>query len=115
MFGEGVMFVLLFFSLYFEVFLLVAYLEQRFTRIEPVIMLDGALPTVAVVVPCYNEESTVQLTMNSLLELDYPDNLLEIIVVDDGSTDNTWKTVQQYANNPRVSCSTKKTAANTPR
>lgn len=102
MFGEGVMYVLLFFSLYFEVFLLVTYLEKRFTRIEPVIMLEGDLPRVAVVVPCFNEENTVQLTMNSLLKLDYPDTLLEIIAVDDGSTDNTWKNLQAYANNPRV-------------
>jgi cellulose synthase/poly-beta-1,6-N-acetylglucosamine synthase-like glycosyltransferase len=102
MFGEGVMYVLLFFSLYFEVFLLVAYLEKRFTRIEPVVMMEGELPTVAVVVPCFNEENTVQLTMNSLLKLDYPDDKLQIIVVDDGSTDNTWKNLQAYANNPRV-------------
>lgn len=102
MFGEGVMYVLLFFSLYFEVFLLVAYLEKRFTRIEHVVMPEGELPRVAVVVPCFNEESTVQLTLNSLLKLDYPDHLLNIVVVDDGSTDNTWRNVQSYAANPRI-------------
>ncbi len=96
------MYVLLFFSLYFEVFLLVAYLERRFTRIESIVLPEGRLPSVAIVVPCFNEESTVQLTMNSLLSLDYPAHLLEIILVDDGSTDNTLANVQQYANNPRV-------------
>ncbi len=107
MLGEGIMYILLFFSLYFEVFLLLAYLEKRFTRIEPVVMLDGALPSVAVVVPCFNEQDTVHLTMNSLLKLDYPSNLLEIIVVNDGSTDNTLQNVQQYASDPRVKIFTK--------
>ncbi len=102
MFGEGIMYVLLFFSLYFEVFLLLAYLEKRFTRIETVVLPDGDLPRVAVVVPCFNEENTVQLTMNSLLKLDYPAHLLEIIAVDDGSTDKTWNNLQAFAHDPRV-------------
>ncbi len=102
MFGEGVMYILLFFSLYFEVFLLLAYLERRFTTVKSVYIADGDLPRVAVVVPCYNEENTVQLTMNSLLGLDYPAHLLEVIVVDDGSTDNTLHNVQAFAHDPRV-------------
>ena len=96
------MYILLFFSLYFEVFLLVAYLQKRFTRIDSTPLPLGKLPTVAVVVPCFNEEDTVELTMNSLLGLDYPAHLLQIIVVDDGSTDKTWERVQQYAHDARV-------------
>ena len=42
---------------------------------------------VSVLVPAYNEEVTILDSVKSLLDLDY--RLYEIIVVDDGSTDNT--------------------------
>jgi len=42
---------------------------------------------VSVVVPAYNEERTIRVAVETLLESDYPD--LEVIVVDDGSQDGT--------------------------
>jgi len=50
--------------------------------------MGGSLPGVTVVVPAYNEEVGVQDTVRSLLASVYPGEL-EIIVVDDGSTDGT--------------------------
>ncbi len=47
------------------------------------------LPKVSVVVPAYNEEEIVAESIKSLKDLDYPKDLLEIIVVNDGSKDNT--------------------------
>ena len=44
-------------------------------------------PPVAVIVPAFNEEHSIVLTVESLLRMDYP--AVEIIVVDDGSTDGT--------------------------
>ena len=41
--------------------------------------------TVSVVIPAYNAEKTLDLTLASLAAQDYPDELLEVIVVDDGS------------------------------
>lgn len=55
-------------------------------------------PSVCVIVPCYNEEKTVAKTLNSLLNLDYPKTKLEIIVVDDGSKDATYKVAKEFAN-----------------
>ena len=46
---------------------------------------------ISFLVPAYNEEETVTDGINSLLYLDYPN--YEIIVIDDGSTDNTSKVV----------------------
>jgi len=54
------------------------------------------LPFVSVVVPAYNEEKTVGKTIRSLLNLDYPKNKLEIIVVNDESKDGTAKVVKQF-------------------
>jgi cellulose synthase/poly-beta-1,6-N-acetylglucosamine synthase-like glycosyltransferase/peptidoglycan/xylan/chitin deacetylase (PgdA/CDA1 family) len=45
------------------------------------------LPSVAVVVPAYNEAVGIERAVRSLASSDYPD--FEVIVVDDGSTDNT--------------------------
>ncbi|WP_242608562.1 bifunctional polysaccharide deacetylase/glycosyltransferase family 2 protein [Actinomadura formosensis] len=45
-------------------------------------------PPVSVIVPAYNEEASIRATVASLLDTDYP-GALEVIVVDDGSTDST--------------------------
>ncbi|MFH1960243.1 MAG: glycosyltransferase [Nanoarchaeota archaeon] len=47
-------------------------------------------------VPAHNEESTIERTIDSLLNLDYPKNKLKIIVVNDCSTDKTWEVIQKY-------------------
>jgi len=48
-------------------------------------------PYVSIVVPAYNEENNLGKTVESLLDLDYAKNKYEIIIVDDGSKDNTLK------------------------
>ena len=77
----------LFISLFFEVFLLITYLEVR----EELDLEDKHLgknirefPTVTIIVPCFNEERTVGDTIRSLLDLDYPKEKLFIIAVDYG-------------------------------
>ena len=53
---------------------------------------------VSIIVPAFNEEETIKGTIESLLNLDYPRELLEIIVVNDGSTDRTGSIAREYAN-----------------
>ena len=50
-----------------------------------------SLPTVSILIPAYNEEDTIASTLNSVLNLDYPKAKMEIIVLNDGSTDSTEK------------------------
>lgn len=88
--GAAFMYVFLFFSLYFEVFLLVSFIERRRRSAATVRPGTSHLPSVCIVVPCYNEARTVESTLRSLLQLDYPQDLLEFVVVDDGSQDNTY-------------------------
>src|SRR3989344_515893 len=54
------------------------------------------LPNVSVIVPAHNEQDSIERTIKSLLKLDYPKNKLEIIVVDDESTDNTANIVKKF-------------------
>jgi len=57
---------------------------------------DSELPKVSIVIPAYNEEKSIGRTIESILSSDYPKNKFEVIVVDDGSKDNTLKIAQKY-------------------
>ena len=52
-------------------------------------------PTVSVIIPSYNCELYIAETLKSILGQTFKD--IEIIVVDDGSTDKTWQIVTSYA------------------
>ena len=94
---------LLFLAFYFEVFLLVSFLERQFgLRTAAPAKKPVVFPKVAIVVPCFNEERTVGKSLLSLLALAYPKEKLEILVIDDGSVDDTYETALRYANDPRV-------------
>src|SRR3989344_3560781 len=56
-------------------------------------------PNVSVVIPCYNEEKNIEETLNAVFESEYPLKKLEVIVVDDGSTDGTLNVLQSYGRN----------------
>jgi cellulose synthase/poly-beta-1,6-N-acetylglucosamine synthase-like glycosyltransferase len=60
----------------------------------------GAYPKLSIIVPAHNEAEYIQNTLDSLLENTYP--YKEIIIVDDGSTDETYLKAMTYANNPEV-------------
>lgn len=93
----------LFCGLYFQIFLLVTFFdgeekEKRTEKGKAALLAvkslgktaDTAFPTVSIIVPCFNEARTVKKTVMSLLKLNYPKDKLSILIVDDGSTDNTY-------------------------
>jgi cellulose synthase/poly-beta-1,6-N-acetylglucosamine synthase-like glycosyltransferase len=101
---EYFLYVSLFITLYFQIFLLVSFFEKKNGKGKE-ISQEGTIKylSTTIIVPCFNEESTVEKTIESLLELDYPKEKLIIMIVDDGSTDTTWNVVQKYQNHPQIS------------
>lgn len=54
-------------------------------------------PSMTVVIPAYNEGAMVQRSIDSVVRANYPLERLQIIVVDDGSTDDTWAHIEAAA------------------
>ncbi len=54
-------------------------------------------PYLTVIIPAFNEGEMVLKSIESVATARYPQDRLEIFVVDDGSTDDTWKYIQQGA------------------
>jgi len=92
---EVVFYFILFLSLYIQIFYLVTFLEKRGEIKET--KKSKEPPGLSIIVPCFNEEKNVAKTINSLLAADYPKEKMEILVVDDGSTDGTFSVIKQFA------------------
>ena len=76
-------------------------LSRIFFRWPHKVVMDRAYePTVSVLVPAHNERESAAKTVYSLLEQDYP--IGEIIVVDDGSHDDTWESLQVFSGHPTI-------------
>ncbi len=65
----------------------------------------GLEPHIAIVMPGFNEEEAIATSLQSLLALSYPEEKLELIAVNDGSTDATLAEMEKVAaqSNGRVS------------
>jgi 1,2-diacylglycerol 3-beta-glucosyltransferase len=53
----------------------------------------------SILVPANNEEDVIEETLEHILKMDYPSELFEVIVINDGSIDNTEKIVQDLQYN----------------
>jgi cellulose synthase/poly-beta-1,6-N-acetylglucosamine synthase-like glycosyltransferase len=55
------------------------------------------LPKISLMIPAHNEGMVITQTLEALLKLNYPDDHLEILVINDGSTDDTAEQVKAVA------------------
>jgi cellulose synthase/poly-beta-1,6-N-acetylglucosamine synthase-like glycosyltransferase/spore germination protein YaaH/peptidoglycan/xylan/chitin deacetylase (PgdA/CDA1 family)/uncharacterized protein (DUF2062 family) len=78
------------------------FLSRKQSKRYKEISIDpNYIPFLSVVIAAYNEEKVICKTVNSILSSDYP--AFEILVIDDGSKDDTAVVVQEtYANNSLV-------------
>ncbi len=92
---------LLFNNLFFGIYsvcvasyILSRFLFSLFYRSKPD---AGVEPRIAIVMPCFNEEEAIAASLRSLLALRYPAEKLELIAVNDGSTDATLGELRRLA------------------
>jgi len=79
-------------SLYFVVFWLLLLVTRGVKEING----KELFLTASVIIPAYNEERAIAKTIGSVLNLDYPKEKLEIIIIDDGSCDKTADIVENF-------------------
>lgn len=88
----SLVYVMAYLGLFAAIFYLLS-LSKYYKKEQPKEATDK---TVSIIIPAYNEEKSIARTIESALELDYPKDKYEIIVVNDGSTDNTYEIAKKY-------------------
>lgn len=83
------------YSIIAATFLLTRYLFGACYR--PVPIDSDFTPGVSIIIPCFNEEQWIQQPMLACLNQDYPIDKLEVIVVDDCSSDDSFARISQLA------------------
>src|SRR5947208_427956 len=68
--------------------------------------LKKPLTKFSVIIPARNEEKNIITCLLSVCQQDYPSELLQIIAIDDGSTDRTWELLGHfYYEGREINCS----------
>ena len=92
-----------FLSTYFIVVFLLALLKNKDKLYySPNLDKNKKLPKVSIVISAYNEENKISDSIKSLRLLDYPKDLYEVIIVNDGSTDKTKDAIAKYADGKNI-------------
>ncbi len=78
-----------FITLYLSVFFILLFLKNRNEVAKSPAQDRRFQPSLSVIVPAFNEGNNIRHCIESVLAADYPKERLEIIIVDDGSQDNT--------------------------
>src|SRR2546425_10120065 len=66
-------------------------------RTRPPVAPLAEWPSITIVLPVFNEEAVIRNTLENLLQLDYPADRRQILVLSDASTDRTEAMVSEYA------------------
>lgn len=84
-----IIYVVSFIGIFIAILFLLTLFEHRKKIENPPV--PEKLPFVSIIVPTFNGGKYLEKTVASLINLEYPRNLYEIIIVDDGSTDDTFR------------------------
>ncbi len=92
-------YIAIYIGLFSSVFLLFTFIEKKNRLKNPEVK---RFAKVTVAVSMYNAGGHLDKTMESLLALDWPKDKLEVIVIDDGSKDDSYELAKKYLKDPRV-------------
>src|SRR3989344_8562126 len=93
-FLDVVLFVTYFLLLFLSIFWLLVLFSPEEKKKEA--KITGKFPLFSVIVPAHNEQRSIEATLQSLVDLDYPKDKIEIIVVPNACTDRTTEIVKQF-------------------
>jgi poly-beta-1,6-N-acetyl-D-glucosamine synthase len=54
-------------------------------------------PSITMLIPAYNEADVIRRKLENTVNIDYPKDKFEVLVIDDGSTDDTVKIIEEFA------------------
>lgn len=91
---ENVIWVISFITLYLA-FIWLNFLYLNFFSKKPIIT---KCPSLTLAVPAFNEGASIVGTLSSIVKADYPRDKRKIIVINDGSVDNTQSVTEEYIN-----------------
>jgi biofilm PGA synthesis N-glycosyltransferase PgaC len=74
------------------------YMKRRAAKPWAFKVDEAYEPYVSILVPVHNEEKSIRFKLENLYKLKYPANKLEIILVNDASTDKTLNEIQEFVN-----------------
>ena len=90
--ADVIIIVAYFFLLFLSIFWLIVLISSKQENKDRLLQRH---PIFTTIIPAYNEDGSIKETIASVLALDYPHDLLEIIVVNDGSADRTPEIVKE--------------------
>jgi len=73
-------------------YLISRFLFASFYRNPPI---RTETPSVTLLIPVFNEEDEIERTIRQVMETDYPVDKMQVIVINDGSTDHTVESIQR--------------------
>ncbi len=76
--------------------IIVFKIYRKLLTLKPFTFTAKPVTKVSVVIACRNEEENLPGILKTLSEQDYPDSLLEIVIVDDHSSDKTFETAYSF-------------------
>src|SRR5699024_3165991 len=91
---------LLWFMLFYHIFFMLGgYLEflKHDEDVKNFSENEGKLPTVSILIPAHNEQLVIENTLQAMVNLKYPKDKLEVIPINDNSSDETGFIVDEYA------------------
>ena len=83
-------------SLYITIYWMVVFFTEEDSKKDSKRISLARFPPVSILIPAYNEENTIALSLESVIKIEYPKDKLEIIVINDGSKDNTEKKINEF-------------------
>lgn len=91
--GKPIIYIITYVTLLSAIYILFLFLEHRRDFSAPI---PKKFPKVSIIIPVYNGAKYIKDCLKSVKKLNYPKEKLEIVVVDDGSTDNSYKEAKKF-------------------